>query len=248
MRIAFIGDSFTEGLGDERPDGSVRGWADRVVEALAETGEPIWYANFAIRARMLPDIAGEQLEAALALDPLPDLIVASGGGNDMMRPNYSAERCAELLGSVVDRAAEAGVRVLLLSEPNPADRLPLRRVFDRRGRDLANAIPSRAADRDHVVYVNCFDDELSDGRYWSDDRMHLNPLGHARVAAIVLCSLGVPTPMPSPGEPAAPRTARADLGYARRHLLPWAGRRLRGISAGDGRSPKFATWTQIAAR
>ena len=40
MRITYasyiaIGDSFTEGVGDERRDGSVRGWADLVALGLA---------------------------------------------------------------------------------------------------------------------------------------------------------------------------------------------------------------------
>ena len=30
MRFVAIGDSFTEGLGDARPDGTLRGWADLV--------------------------------------------------------------------------------------------------------------------------------------------------------------------------------------------------------------------------
>ena len=35
-----IGDSFTEGVGDDLPDGTVRGWADLVARglALASTG------------------------------------------------------------------------------------------------------------------------------------------------------------------------------------------------------------------
>jgi len=247
VRIAFIGDSFTEGLGDEQPDGSVRGWADRVVDGLAASGQEVWYTNFAIRGRMLPPIAGEQLDDALALDPLPDLIVVNGGGNDMMRPNYSTERCAALLKSVVVRTEAAGVALLVLSGPNPADHLFLSSTFHRRGRELTDAIPPLIAGHAHARFVSCYDDqELRDGRYWSDDRMHLNPLGHARVAAIVLSALGVATPMPDPGEPVPRRTARTDLAYTRRIILPWAGRRLRGISAGDGRSPKFATWTEIA--
>jgi hypothetical protein len=30
----------------------------------------------------------------------------------------------------------------------------------------------------------------------------------------------------------------ADLQWVREHLLPWVGRRLRGVSSGDGRDPK----------
>ncbi|HEY7047482.1 MAG TPA: hypothetical protein VH373_09690 [Jatrophihabitantaceae bacterium] len=36
-----VGDSFTEGLDDFRPDGSVRGWADRVAELIAAGQGPV---------------------------------------------------------------------------------------------------------------------------------------------------------------------------------------------------------------
>nr|BFE73131.1 hypothetical protein GCM10020092_064320 [Actinoplanes digitatis] len=57
MRYVAIGDSFTEGMGDELPDGSVRGWADLVAAGLAAelTGE-VSYANLAIRGRLLEPI------------------------------------------------------------------------------------------------------------------------------------------------------------------------------------------------
>ena len=49
-----IGDSFTEGVGDELPDGSVRGWADFLAAGLATSqGEPVRYANLAIRGRKM---------------------------------------------------------------------------------------------------------------------------------------------------------------------------------------------------
>ena len=52
QRYVAIGDSWTEGVGDPdetRPNG-VRGWADRVAEALAARREDFRYANLAIRA------------------------------------------------------------------------------------------------------------------------------------------------------------------------------------------------------
>lgn len=56
---AAIGDSFTEGVGDEIPDGGVRGWADLVAIGLArdlarrEPDAHFGYANLAIRGRFL---------------------------------------------------------------------------------------------------------------------------------------------------------------------------------------------------
>jgi hypothetical protein len=87
---------------------------------------------------------------------------------------------------------------------------------------------------------------LRDRRLWHADRLHLAPEGHARVAAAVLEALGVPGEEPGwwrtalPGSPRATRRAAlvSDVRWIRVHLLPWIGRRLRGVSSGDGLSPK----------
>lgn len=252
MRIAFVGDSFTEGVGDEWPGSgpadAPRGWADRVVEGLAVAGdEPIYYANFAIRGRLLAPIAGEQLESALALDPRPDLIVFNGGGNNMMRPDYSTARCVELTRGAIDRCEAAGVRLVILSGPDPSDLLPGHGMFHRRGRELTDAVRELTAERG-LTYVSTFDDtEIRDPRYWSEDRLHLNPLGHARIASLVLTALGVPTDAPAPGDAAPRRSARSEMLYVRRHMVPWVGRRLTGRSSGDGRAPKHAVWHEVSA-
>lgn len=84
-RYVALGDSFTEGVGDEEPDlpNGVRGWADRVAEELARTNPGFEYANLAIRGRLLGQIVDEQLEPAIALQP--DLVTISAGGNDLIR-------------------------------------------------------------------------------------------------------------------------------------------------------------------
>ncbi len=78
---------------------------------------------------------------------------------------------------------------------------------------------------------------------WSDDRLHLSSAGHERVAGAVLEALGLGdhawAAVPDPVVP-APRRQRvaADVRWARHHLGPWVGRRLRGVSSGDGLAPK----------
>ncbi len=79
---------------------------------------------------------------------------------------------------------------------------------------------------------------------WSEDRIHLTPAGHARVAQAALVALGqAPDDAawatrwpPSPRAGARPRAA--DAQWVRTHVVPWAQRRLRGTSSGDGRLPK----------
>ena len=232
-----IGDSFTEGVGDELEDGRVRGWADFVAAGLAASSDsPVLYANLAIRGRLLGPIVGTQLEPALALKP--ELLSINGGGNDVMRPRVSIEGVADRIAAAVERATSTGTRVLFVSGANPTRHLPLGAAIEKRGNLLADAVEKRFATLDVTHVNNWVDPELSDSRYWSRDKLHLNPLGHARVAANVLAALGLPA-LEDPEAPDIPRQRTAD--YYREYVLPWIGRRLTGRSSGDNREPKIAT-------
>lgn len=233
-----IGDSFTEGVGDDLPDGTVRGWADLVARglALASTGT-VTYANLAIRGRLLDPIATTQMDAAIALGPA--LISINGGGNDIMRPRVSIAAVANQLLAAVDSATGAGIHVVLASGANPTRHLPLGASIEKRGDLLALAVRDRLP-RDGVTWVdNWADTELAQLRYWSVDKLHLNSAGHARVAGNVLAALGVPilAPHGDDGDIPRPRTSA----YWRTYVLPWIGRRLTGRSSGDNREPKSAT-------
>ena len=246
---AAIGDSFTEGVGDELPDGSVRGWADFVAMGLAIAARgPVGYANLAIRGRKLGPIVDEQLEAAIALHP--EVISFNGGGNDMLRPRMPEERVADRFRQAVHRIRDEGIHVLMLSGANPTDHLPLGRVFDARGVRLTAALGD-LAELDGVTFVDNFNDRgLRDIRYWSPDKLHLNSLGHARVASNVLTAIGVATPEEwgVAEVAAAPPGARSrnTATYYREFVLPWIGRRLTGRSSGDGRTAKRPTLEPLA--
>lgn len=242
---AAIGDSFTEGVGDDLPDGGVRGWADLVAVglagALAESGQDgaaFGYANLAIRGRLLGPIIEEQLDAAMALKP--DLISLNGGGNDIMRPKVSVESVAEQLANAAKKAMSAGIHVLLLSGGNPTHHIPMGARIEVRGEQLAAAVRTRVPTSDLVTFVdNWADAELTKLRYWSVDKLHLNALGHRRVAGNILTALGVPVPAWGPELPELQRPGT--IAYWRGFVLPWIGRRLTGRSSGDGREPKRPT-------
>lgn len=243
MRHAFssyvaIGDSFTEGLGDELPDGRVRGWADLVALGLAlASPDPVGYANLAIRGRLLDPIVTEQLDAAIALSPA--LLSLNGGGNDILRPRFEVEAVADTLLTAVGKATDAGIHVLLLSGGNPSRHLPLGAQIERRGNRLADAVLAQLP-RENVTFVdNWHDEELTRLRYWSVDKLHLGPLGHARVAGNVLRALGVAVPPIDAGDLPDEVRPRSSA-YWREYVLPWIGRRLTGRSSGDGRAPKSA--------
>jgi len=248
MRYAAIGDSFTEGLGDEMPDGSLRGWADLVAAGLAAAqSEPLAYANLAIRGRLLEPIVTEQLEQALSLSPAPTLITLNGGGNDMMRPGTDTARLVALTERAIRRCLEAGVRLVVLSGADPSARLPLGGVVRRRGEALT-AATTELTSRYGIEMVDVFRDaEVRRPPYWSPDRLHLNAVGHQRVAGIVLSALGYPAADAVDPGPAESRRVIAEARYYREHVLPWLRRRAGGRSSGDERTGKYIDWVPIGA-
>jgi lysophospholipase L1-like esterase len=248
VRFVAIGDSFTEGVGDELPDGRVRGWADLVAEGWADsTAQPVDYANLAIRGRLVWPIVDEQLEPALALKPTH--LSFNGGGNDMLRPKTSVSRVVDAFVHVLERCDEEGVQLIILSGANPSGQLPLGQVFQRRGDQLTAAVSTAFADRPDVIRAfNWPDRELSTSAYWSEDRLHMSARGHHRVAARVLTSLGMEPPTEWWSLPALPAASARGAAYYRQHVGPWVRRRLSGTSSGDGREPKYAGWTIIEPR
>ncbi|GAA2186738.1 SGNH/GDSL hydrolase family protein [Leucobacter alluvii] len=249
IRYVAIGDSFTEGVGDERPDGSVRGWADLVAQGLADaTGAAVDYANLAIRGRLLAPIIAEQLEPALALQPT--VVTFNGGGNDMLRPRTNIAWVAAQTEHALMRIRDSGAEPILLAGANPTAGLPGGARVRVKGDELVRAARAIAERLDVRFADNWNDPELAGGQYWSPDRLHLAPVGHRRVAANVLRAMGYTAPADWELNAAAiPRPTRRDqLRYTREHVVPWVQRRLTGRSSGDGRTAKYAEWTRVEPR
>ena len=187
----------------------------------------------------------QQLDAALALDPKPDVILFNGGGNDMLRPTFNVKRCIGLTKLAIDKCDAAGVPLTFVTGASPTDHLPLAKLMAGRGTAYMDAARDLVAETGNQLINNWDDPETSDLRYWADDRLHLGPLGHQRVAANVLTHLGYSTPMPPPGDPAPPLNKRSERQYRREHILPYVGRRLRSRSTSIGVLPKFPTWHRM---
>src|SRR3712207_164469 len=182
IRYVALGDSFTEGVGDELPDGRVRGWADLVAEGMAAASpDRVLYANLAIRGRLLDRIIDDQLDHALGLEPT--LVTFNGGGNDILRPNADTEALFARYTEVIDRVAASGAQLVMMSGGNPTAGLPLGARIQRKGDMLNQLVGDLARERGVPFADNWSDRELARPAYWSADRLHLAPVGHHRVAA-----------------------------------------------------------------
>jgi lysophospholipase L1-like esterase len=240
--LVALGDSFTEGMSDALPDGSYRGWADLLAGRLAARSPGFRYANLAVRGKLIGQIVDDQVEAAAAMGA--DVVTLVGGLNDALRPGCDLDLVCTRLEEAVARLTPSCRRLVLMR--SPARRGPVADHLLPRMVELF-AFLDALAERHGAVVVDLFGASvLGDPRMWADDRLHLNAEGHRRVAEAVWQSLGHESEedwrAPLPPAVAAPwhHLRAGDLRFARQHLLPWIGRRLKGRSSGDGRPPKRA--------
>lgn len=235
-RMVSIGDSFTEGIGDPIPGSDDhRGWADRVAEVLGAQVDDFAYANLAVRGKLIGQIVADQIEPALAL--APDLVTFSAGGNDVIRPGGDPDAVAVQFEDAVARLSSQGATVVVFTGID-TEFTPVFRGI--RGRvAIYNENIRAIADRyDCIVADQWALKEVQDARFFDDDRLHFNALGHHEIARMVLRALNVPNDLqamqPDPLPTLTWREARTnDLVWARTHFVPWVLRRLRHQSSGD---------------
>ncbi|WP_329571433.1 SGNH/GDSL hydrolase family protein [Kitasatospora sp. NBC_01266] len=233
-----LGDSFTEGLNDPRPDGGFAGWADRLAALLADRrpeGE-FRYANLAVRGRLLDQVVTEQVPQVRRIQP--DLVTFCAGGNDILRPGSDPDEVAERFEQAVVQLRESAGTVLICTGFDTRGVPVLKHL---RGKIATYNVHLRAiADRNDCAVADLWSLRPLQGRpAWSEDRLHLSPEGHQRVALLAARALGLPTeedpaaPWPAEHQHTPAEQRRENLQWAKEYLLPWVGRRLRGESSGD---------------
>src|SRR5690606_4017122 len=184
-----LGDSFTEGMNDELPDGTFRGGADRLAEMLAKDNPGFSSANLAIRGKPLRPIRDEQPPAARA--GRPDRAAVCAGGNDVIAPGSNVDHIAEMFDGMIRQLVEAGIDVLIFTGPDVREVSVVNRL---RGKvALYNAHLHAIAQKYRTRVVDLWAMEpLRDPRAFSEDRLHFSPEAHRRIALRVAEELGLP--------------------------------------------------------
>lgn len=242
-RFVVIGDSFSEGVGDPHvlyPNG-FRGWADRVARQLGRHDERWEYANLAIRSKLLDEVVADQLEQALALEPTHVSFYA--GGNDLLSLRTDMDRLVERYEAALVQLVGSGAQVLAFTTFDTRTTFllePLRR------RILAfnDAVRHLATEHGALLLDHTLMREYDDPRLWALDKIHMSRLGHKRMAAFVMGSLGIPHTLRvkelGPRERRRFRTAVGDeLHFVRTEVVPLVRRRLSGAREGDTVPPKW---------
>jgi lysophospholipase L1-like esterase len=249
-RYVAIGDSTVEGLDDPDGRGGYRGWADRLAERLAAEQGSVLYANLGIRGRTTRQIRSQQLDAALAMRP--DLAAVVSGTNDLLKPSFDPAVLRDDVEAMQRALVASGATVITFTLPDLGDVMPLARILRTRLARMNDAIRDAGARTGAIICDFAAHPVASDPRLWSDDRLHANAAGHARIADALADRLRLAgadgswsNPLPAAPLPRWGDRLLAEAAWTRRYLLPWAWRHLRGRSSGDGIRPKRPRLTVI---
>ena len=229
-------------------EGQYRGWADRVAEVMSAHSSEFKFANLAIRGKLVYQVVESQVPVALQYITGPQTLVSfHAGANDVLRPNYNPAEVLPIYAQAVRKIAASGATVLLFtvlertdSKGRTADLWESRfHVFNENVRSVAREVGAMVADANQ-------DGFLSDRRFLASDRLHLNALGHDRVAQGVLEKLELPcsptwrAPLPPKDPVSWSKKLYVDSRWIITFVAPWMWRRARGKSSGDGRTSKHS--------
>ena len=249
-RYVAIGDSSTEGLVDPDGRGGFRGWADRLAEHVAVASPGLLYANLAVRGKSAAEIRDTQLAPAIAMRP--DLVTVVAGMNDLLRRRWDAARVAAVVGEMVGGLRGIGATVVTFTIPDVSARMRLGKTLTAKTAALNVEIREMARATGALLLDLATYELAQDPRVWAADRIHGNPEGHARIAAYLAHMLGVPGADADALTRALPVEDRRrrdvlveDLAWVARYVAPWAWRRLRGRTTGDGITAKRPELTPV---
>ncbi|MDR2995529.1 MAG: SGNH/GDSL hydrolase family protein [Bacillus cereus] len=189
-RFVAIGDSFTEGIGDEVEGIALKSWVGHFVQ-LCEND--IEYANFAKRGLVTKEIRSQQLEKALTFKP--DLVSLIAGANDVLKGRWNHDVYKNDIEFMIDSLSKAGSDIIIANLPDFTVRLPFaaekKQVIKEQLLEANDVILSLSREY-KLHHVDFWNHQLvNDNTLWSTDLIHPNSKGYVKVAELIFSSLPV---------------------------------------------------------
>ncbi len=189
-RFVAIGDSFTEGIGDEVEGIALKSWIDHFVQ-LCE--KDIEYANFAKRGLVTEEIRLQQLEKALTFNP--DLVSLIAGANDVLKGRWNHDAYKNDMEFMIDTLSKAGADIIIANLPDFTVRLPFASEKKQEIKEQlleANEVIHSLSREYKLHHVDFWNHHLvNDNTLWSKDLIHPNSKGYVKVAELIFSSLPV---------------------------------------------------------
>jgi hypothetical protein len=175
----------------------------------------------------------------------PDLATVFCGTNDVTAPRFDPARVAADIAHMQRSLVSSGATVLTFTLPDLTPLMPLARLIAPRIAALNRALAEASRDTGTILVDFASHPVATDARLWSEDRIHANSAGHARIAEALAHALNLPdssdawsAPFPTPLKSTLATRLRTEARWTTRHLLPWLYQGLAGRSSSQGRTAK----------
>jgi len=191
-KLVALGDSFTEGYGDDCDGEPCRSWVHHLVEQERTVNPKFEATNLARYGADLSTVAAQQVPRAVAEGA--DLATLIAGANDVRAQSWDPQRFAELLRLGVRELQTYGARVVLGNVPDFALTLPVREL------SVKLALQVRIVEANQIIAGVACDGGLQlldfaslpatrDLRNHSRDLIHPNARGYRVVATTIHAEL-----------------------------------------------------------
>lgn len=187
-RFVAIGDSFTEGIGDEVEGIALKSWVDHFVQ-LCEND--IEYANFAKRGLVTKEIRSQQLEKALTFKP--DLVSLIAGANDVLKGRWNHNAYKNDMEFMINTLSKTGADIMIANLPDFTVRLPFasekKQIIKEQLLEANDVICSLSREY-KLHHVDFWSHPLvNDNTLWFKDLIHPNSKGYVKVAELIFSSV-----------------------------------------------------------
>lgn len=191
-RLAVVGDSVAEGLGDPLDGYPDQPWCDRIAAELRRHRPDLAYLNLGKSMTRAAAVRSGQLPDALAFGP--DLAIAACGAADLLLPGFDPDQVERELRAIVSAFAGHGCDVITvgLFDGSYARNVPELFAAARRARIRELAARARRVAGDlGTLHVELTSHPASrDADMYSSDSRHGTMRGHAIAAAEAIRVLG----------------------------------------------------------
>ncbi|WP_431965555.1 SGNH/GDSL hydrolase family protein [Nocardia sp. bgisy134] len=190
-RVAIVGDSTAEGVGEPYPGYRTIAWPDRLMAALHTAVGEVAYLNTGKMGATSRQVLDHQLEPVLTFEP--DLALIGCGGNDLWvaRPDYAATE--DNLDRLFSAITGTGARTLT-STLDDDIKDPQLQPFRVRLQTF-NDIIRRIADRYDAILLDLDGHPIRQRtNLVSSDNIHYTMAGHAVVATEIIKTLATAIP------------------------------------------------------
>ncbi|MBW7477300.1 SGNH/GDSL hydrolase family protein [Paenibacillus oenotherae] len=200
-RFTAIGDSFTEGKGDDVGELQCISWVEHFAERMRHEEPAFKSVNLAQGGLITREIMEQQLERALSLKP--DLVSIITGGNDIMKGVWNEGEFRKLLGDMLSAIRSQGAVIIVGNIADfaltiPVLKMPKKIELQRLIRD-ANSVIAELARQHNAVHLDFWSrPDSRDLAHFSADFIHPNAAGYVNIAEYVYRELFRQTGAPSP--------------------------------------------------